>query len=740
MGNIDENINNSIEIWGGSEYSFVRVHDNVYDQLARNGHEERIKDLQLFSELNIKTIRYPLLWEKYEAGKKRFFRINDTRLAKLGELGIKPIAGLLHHGSGPFYTDLYDSNFPALLAEYAYKIAERYPWLEYYTPVNEPLTTARFSGLYGIWYPHKSDDYSFLRILLNELRGTVLAMRAIKSINPEAKLIQTEDLSKIHAHPALNYQADFENLRRWMTYDILLGKLDPQHPLWNYFIVNGIKQQELEFFLTNSIEPAVCGFNYYVTSERYLDPRKDVYPRFYHGGNNLQQYADVEAVRANIPTEIDARALLKESWTRYHLPIALTEVHLACTREEQLRWFNEAYQTALSLKQEGVDIRAITAWSFFGSFDWSSLLCVKNDHYESGVYDIRSGKPRATAIAGLIKSINTQEKTTRSLLEVPGWWRREDRFIYKPDNETDGLSISKITSSDIHPLLIIGANGSLGSAFARVCESRGIIYYLCNRDEIDIASEESVRKVLEDVNPWGVINAAGFTRIDDAERSAFTCFRENTIGPVIIAEACRLMDIRFVTFSSDQVFNGKKRTPYTEKDIPHPLNLYGLSKKIAEEKVMRINPESLIIRSSFFFNPWHVEDSLGKILRSAVSSERRHYLASDIIMSPSYIPDLVNTVLDLMIDQESGIWHLSNQEEISFFELAVTALQIAGLNEKGISPLPSSRMNYTAVRPSYSVLKSSGGITLPSLKTSLASFINELYSDPAFRLINEPSI
>jgi dTDP-4-dehydrorhamnose reductase len=739
LENTDENIN-TIEIWGGSEYSFVRVQNSVYDQSAQSGHEDRISDLKLFSELNIKTIRYPLLWEKYEAGKKKFFKVNDERLEKLGELGIKPIAGLLHHGSGPFYTNLYDNDFPALLAEYAYTIAEKYPSTEYYTPVNEPLTTARFSGLYGIWYPHKADDYSFLRIFLNELKGIVLSMQAVKSINASAKLIQTEDICKIHAHPSLKYQAEFENLRRWITYDILLGRMSPEHPLWNYFIEHGIKEQELEFFLVNNIVPEVCGFNYYVTSERYLDPRKNIYPSFYHGGNSFQEYADVEAVRANIPNEISSHDLLNESWDRYHLPIALTEVHLACTREEQLRWFNEAYRTAVSLKHEGVDFRAITAWSFFGSFDWSSLLCVKNDHYESGVYDIRSGEPRATAIAGLIKSINKQSKSTRSLLEIPGWWRREDRFIYKPDNEPNELAVGKSANLEAHPLLIIGANGSLGSAFARICESRGIFYYLSYRDEIDIASEESVRKVLEEVNPWGVINAAGFSRIDEAEKSAFTCFRENTIGPVILAEACRLRDIKFVTFSSDQVFNGKKRTPYTEKDSTNPLNLYGLSKKIAEEKVMRINSSSLIIRSSFFFNPWHGEDSLGKILKAAISSDRHHYLASDIIMSPAYIPDLVNTVLDLMIDQESGIWHLSSQEEISFFDLAMRALQVAGLNEKAIRPLPSSRMNYTAARPQYSALKSTGGITLPLLKSSLISFINEFHNEPAFRLINEPSL
>jgi dTDP-4-dehydrorhamnose reductase len=740
LGNSDEN-KDAVEIWGGLEYSYVRVKNNVYDQLARTGYEKSTIDIELFSELNIKTIRYPLLLEKYENDSKSFFRVNDHRLNKLMEHGIKPIAGLLHHGSGPFKSSLYENDFPALLAEYAYRIAERYPWLELYTPVNEPLTTARFSGLYGIWYPHMNNDQAFLKMFINELKGTVLSMQAAKSINPGAKLIQTEDISKIHSLPSLQYQADFENERRWMTYDILSGKFGPSHPLWKYVIDSGIKEIDMEFFLQNICEPHVMGFNYYATSERYLDTHKNIYPACYHGGNSFEDYADVEAVRANIPVTISPGKLLKEAWARYHRPVALTEVHLACTREEQLRWFNEAYQNALSLKKDGVDIRAITAWSFFGSFDWSTLLCQRNDHYEPGVYDIRSGIPRATAIAGLIKSINRPDRITANLLQTPGWWRREDRFIYKPEGEK--LMLEKENThnhKDISPLLIIGAKGSLGSAIARICDVRGIKYYLSGRSELDIASEESVKDMLEDLNPWGIINAAGYTRIDEAENAAFTCFRENTIGPVILAEACRRMGIKFVTFSSDQVFNGKKKKPYTEQDSTQPLNFYGLSKKFAEEKVLRINPDTLIIRSGSFFNPWYSEDNLGKLLLSGTYSDQRYPLATDIIYSPAYVPDLVNTVLDLMIDQESGIWHLSSQEEISYFDFTRKALQIAGLNESIVIPVPAASLNYAATRPDYSVLKSSAGLTLPLLSHSLNGFISEFFKEPINQLVNQPSL
>jgi dTDP-4-dehydrorhamnose reductase len=732
---LEYNENNKVEIWGGAECSFVRVGNSVYDQLGRSGHMTRIDDLDLFAGLNIKTIRYPLLWEMYAGDQAGSIRLNDARLDHLRELGIKPIAGLLHHGSGPFSTDLSDPNFPRMLAEFAFMIAERYPWIDLYTPVNEPLTTARFSGLYGIWYPHQRSDRFFLRMLVNELRGTILSMKAVKSVNPEAGLVQTEDLCRIFSTPVLRYQADFENERRWLTYDILTGKVTRQHPLWKYITDNGIGEEELEFFNLNAIIPGICGFNYYVTSERFLDERRHIYPSGNQGGNGFQRYADVEAVRVNKPLQISAAGLLEEAWNRYGLPLALTEVHLACTREEQLRWFNEAMVSGRDLRQKGIDFRAVTAWSFFGSYDWSSLLCEKRNEYEPGIFDARQEEPRPTALAQMIKTMNSGDQNPyKDLLATPGWWRRGDRFVYREMGEPLNLHDPRKPEHNIRPLLIIGARGSLGSAFAKICDLRGINYVLSDRSMLDIASEESVNRILGQINPWGIINAAGFTRIDEAEKAAYTCFRENTIGPVILAEACRSMNIKLVTFSSDQVFNGRKKHPYTEEDTTGPLNLYGLSKSIAEAKILKINPSSLIIRSGSFFNPWHDNDSLGRILRSGMTSSRQYHLASDIIISPAYIPDLVHLVLDLMIDDESGIRHISNQEEVSYYEFVKMTLNMAGLDDYIISAAPSSGLKYSAARPQYSVLKSSSGIVLPAFNNAVSRYLDEFRKEPALTM------
>lgn len=104
----------------------------------------------------------------------------------------------MHHGSGPRHTSLLYPRFAAGLARFAGAVAERFPWVEQWTPVNEPLTTARFNALYGLWYPHARDDRSFVLALLNQCRATVLSMEAIRRINLAARLVQTDDISRTY--------------------------------------------------------------------------------------------------------------------------------------------------------------------------------------------------------------------------------------------------------------------------------------------------------------------------------------------------------------------------------------------------------------------------------------------------------------------------------------------------------------------------------------------------------------
>lgn len=421
----------SLELWGGLECTVNRVGDAYFDQIERTGHQQRLHDLDLVAALGIKNLRYPILWERTERDGALDWSWSDSRLDHLRKLGLNPIAGLLHHGSGPAHTSLVDPEFPEKFSNYAAAVARRYPWIESYTPINEPLTTARFSGLYGHWYPHGKSSRIFACGLLQQCRAIVLAMRAIREVNPRARLIQTEDLGKTFSTPLLADQAEFENERRWLTYDLLCGRVHHHHPLWSYLLDCDVPEHELHWFIQNPCRPDILGMNHYLTSDRYLDHRVDSFAISSRGGNSRYPYADVEAVRVDLEADLGPAARLAEIWQRYHLPVVVTEVHIGSSPDDQMRWFHQIWSAAERHRAQGADIRAVTAWALFGSFDWNSLL-VRNDNiYEPGVFDVRPGRPNTTALAGMLRELADGKQPSNPRAYEPGWWQKPERIFYR---------------------------------------------------------------------------------------------------------------------------------------------------------------------------------------------------------------------------------------------------------------------------------------------------------------------
>ena len=709
------------EVWGGIECTINRVKNNFFDQLAYSGHYNREDDIEHIAQLQIKKLRYPILWEKHQPEKDGNINWSWTtkQLSKIREKNIDVIAGLLHHGSGPAYTNLADENFPYYLAAYAKKVAEQFPWIEYYTPVNEPLTTARFSGLYGVWYPHQNNSKAFTQMLLNQMKATVLAMQEIRKFNPNAKLVQTEDLGKTYSTKKLKYQADFENERRWLSFDLLCGKVNKEHPMWGYLKWLNIPIKELEFFLKNACAPDIFGFNHYLTSERYLDHRINLYPPHTHGGNGSDHYADVEAVRVNIDEEIGIHVLLKEAWERYRQPIAITEVHLHCHREEQLRWFAHVWKVCNNLIDEGVNIKAITSWALLGSYGWNRLLTQDGGDYEPGAFDLRGGYLRPTALTNFIREISTTKNCDHHLSKEKGWWQRDSRIIYGASSKT-----IEMKTHPSAPILIIGKNGTLGRAFAKVCDDRNIPYQLVNRQECDISNRSSISSVIELYKPWAVINAAGFVRVDDAEKEFEACTRDNTTGAQNLAIECNKQGVQLINFSSDLVFDGRKPTAYVESDLPNPLNVYGQSKAQAEVLIQKENPSSLIIRTSAFFGPWD-EYNFVHYVRKSLSGYEPVTVAKDIFISPTYVPHLVNTCLDILIDKETGIWHLANRGCLSWADFAFLIADKFDLDKSLINAVNANEINYLARRPFNSVLASERAHLLPSFEQAMNEYFHQ---------------
>ena len=717
-----------LALWGGLECTVNRVRDNYFSQMDRNGHAGRLQDIERFASLGIQAIRYPVLWERTapDGVDKADWSWPDERLPALRQLGVTPIVGLVHHGSGPRHTSLIDPAFPDLLAEYAGAVAARYPWVEYYTPVNEICTTARFSGLAGVWYPHGGDEATFIRALLVQCRATVLSMRAIRAVNPQAKLVQTDDLSKTYGTPEMEEITGFFNERRWLAWDLLCGMIDENHKLWRYLLDSGAGEEELRWFRENPCPPDVVGVNYYITSERWLDHRPERYPETHRHVFRGVPHADVEAPRALATPTPGIAPLLMETWERYGLPIAITEAHIDANREDQMRWLLEIWNAALKARQQGADVRAVTVWALLGSFDWNCLVTECRGYYEPGPFDVRGPAPRPTAVATLMRELASKRPLSNPVLQGEGWWRRPGRFLCKPVATRTAVADiavrSQFKSTLVQPILISGASGTLGSSFKRICEKRNLACHVLTRQEMDITDPASVEAAIVRFKPWAIVNAGGYVRVDEAEADFDRCMRENTLGPTVLALACIRHALRFMTFSSDLVFDGAREQPYVESDLANPLGVYGRSKLEAEQRVLDADPQALVIRTSSFFGPWDQHNFVTQAL-NALDVGLPFQAARDVTVSPTYVPDLVNVSLDLLIDRERGIWHLTNGEAVSWFELARRACAAAGVSSERLQEVSVEECGYAARRPGYSALSSERGLLLPSLDDALKRYV-----------------
>ncbi len=421
---------NPPEVWGGPECSVVRVGDEWRDQVCETGHHARgAGDIDLLAGLGVRTVRYPVLWERTCERFSGGWEWHDRQLHALQQRGIGVVAGLMHHGSGPPGTDLLDPALPEKLAEHAGKVAERYPFIHLWTAVNEPQTTARFSCLYGHWFPHLRDGDAFLRALVNQCRAVLQAGRAVRAHSPNARVLQTEDIGRVFATRPLLAQARYENARRWLSLDLLCGRVDRAHP-WRVAIeAAGVPARHLDELATGEAAPDVIGVNHYVTSDRFLDHRSALYPPHLRGGNGQVSYADTEAVRADMGVSVTGwEPRLREVWARYRRPMVLSEVHLGCDDPaESVRWLMEAWRAARKLRSENIPVDAVTAWALFGLVDWDTMLRQRRGRFEAGALDPRHGPPRSTLLATAIAALAREGEFSDPCLSEPGWWRRNDR-------------------------------------------------------------------------------------------------------------------------------------------------------------------------------------------------------------------------------------------------------------------------------------------------------------------------
>jgi dTDP-4-dehydrorhamnose reductase len=224
---------------------------------------------------------------------------------------------------------------------------------------------------------------------------------------------------------------------------------------------------------------------------------------------------------------------LREAWERYGIPIAITEVHHGCHRDEQLRWFAEVWKTAKQLRAEGMDLRAVTIWSMFGNVDWRFLLTQKNGFYDTGAFDVRGGEAAADD-----HRQGRQGLSAMARLRPSG--ARRARLVAAP---AAALSLERPLQGAAgwggRKLLITGATGTLGNAFARICEDRALPYCLTTATSSTFATRPRSAPRSSSTKPWAIINTAGFVRVADAERERDACLKWNADGPAKLAAHLR---------------------------------------------------------------------------------------------------------------------------------------------------------------------------------------------------------
>jgi dTDP-4-dehydrorhamnose reductase len=673
----------SLELWGGYECTVNRVGDEWFDQTLRSGHEERLDDLQLIAKLGMRSVRYPALWERIspDAPDQRDFRWTDERLAELQRLDINPILTLCHHGSGPHYTNLLDDGFAGGLARHAAAVAQRYPWVRDWTPVNEPLTTARFSALYGFWYPHTKEEGSFWTALLNEIDATRLAMREVRKVNPHARLIQTDDLGYCHATEPLQADADFQNERRWVGWDLLFGRVSHEHPLFNRIARFGLGER-LQRISDDPCPPDVLGINHYLSSERLMDHRVELYPHRSVADRRVAKVAglpkvDVDAIRHRDEGVLGLEALLQQAWDRYGQTIAVTECHHGGTREDQVRWFVDAWDSAERLREAGVDICAVTAWSLLGSYDWNRMVTCQVGHYENGVYDVRTGMPRPTLLASVLKDLAEGRRPTVPGISAPGWWQREVRLIHRDQTPVPEWELDCATAAEgsDQALLIVGRGGDLAALAIRACEARALPYVRC--------TEERAEAALAAVKPWALLDVTDRDHVC-SEREALV--RAKALPP--IARLCADQGVRYAVITGAQPWH----------QIEHPAG-------------------ALELRTRAVFVPWDRSARASHLLDLL---ERRRTLEIDQAgpWIGVYGPDLMDVALDLLFDGVTGAVDLRNGSGLSEFdftrELAVVAEAPVELIRTQGTAGERSTFGWPA-KQSY----------LPPLPTTLERFVRE---------------
>jgi beta-glucosidase/6-phospho-beta-glucosidase/beta-galactosidase len=343
------------------------------DQMAECGHMERWReDLHLVREIGCRYLRIgPALHRTLLGPGRHDWDYADAVFAEMRHLGIVPIVDLCHFGVPDWIGDFQNPDFPALFARYARAFAERFPWVQLFTPVNEMYITALFSARYGWWNEQLTSDRGFVTALKHVVRANVLAMQEILQIRPDAIFIQSESSEYFHADsPAAIGPAEIRNAERFLSLDLNYGKR-VDSGMYAWLLDNGMTREEYGWFLQHQLKRfCIMGNDYYVTNEHLV----------------------AASGRTRASGEVFGYATITQQYhDRYRLPVMHTETNLAegPQGDEAERWLWKQWANVLCVRNEGAPVVGFTWYSLTDQVDWHNALREQQGHvHPVGLYDL----------------------------------------------------------------------------------------------------------------------------------------------------------------------------------------------------------------------------------------------------------------------------------------------------------------------------------------------------------------
>jgi len=372
----------------GIECSYPTIKNGTVrrDQLRECGHYDRYKeDLGLVKEMGLNVLRYGLPYYSMHKGPGQFdWEFADLAMAEIKRLGITPILDLMHFGVPDWIGDFQNPELPVHFSDFCAAVAERYPWVRYYTPVNEIYVTARISGKDGVWNEQLKTDRGFVTALKHCVAASIMGNQQIAKRRNDCVIVQSESAEYIHelcATPSAATQLD--NELRFLSLDLLYAN-PPSTTVGMYMMDNGLTREEYNWFMAGK------------------PPGYQIMGNDYYGRNERIKLPD-----GRVETSMDVLGwyeITRDYYERYHMPVMHTETNVFEADQAPI-WLYKQWVSIMRMRRDGVPVLGFTWYSLIDQIDWDSQLGELNNHVnECGLFDLdRKPRPVAEAYKSLLK-------------------------------------------------------------------------------------------------------------------------------------------------------------------------------------------------------------------------------------------------------------------------------------------------------------------------------------------------